>query len=308
MATSHAGSLPERWDAVLEHRDRALRVARARLSDPYDVDDCVQEGMARVVAMPNLDLGRVGPLLSTVVANVAADTHRQHLRSTRLTSKVERSQLPAEACDEPVCDAAEARWLRTKLDTLGERERSVVQLRAEGRTVAETAAALGMTYKAAESAFTRGRNALKVLWRATLVAVGALPTRTRFSQRGAGAAVLAAAVSLTVLGVQFGPVEPAGPGSREAHVVPAGTYRSASQVSASVANQRPAQSPARPSGADRQQAAAAVATLQPPGAGKLHPAGVSVSNQNSHESLAATLDRCLKKGITISPSKVRCRA
>src|SRR4051812_40844194 len=40
MTTAEAGSLPERWDAVLEHRDRALRVARARLSDPYDVDDC----------------------------------------------------------------------------------------------------------------------------------------------------------------------------------------------------------------------------------------------------------------------------
>src|SRR4051812_12159339 len=177
MTAAYAEDLPERWDAVLEHRDRARRVARARLSSPHDIDDCVQEGMTRVVAMPELDLGRVGPLLSTVVANVAADTHRWQTRSARLRAKVTWTEVAAAPHDDEVCDEAEARWLRSQLHALTPRERAVLELRADGHSVAQTAAELGITYKAVESAYTRGRNVLKAAWRLTLGVLALVATR-----------------------------------------------------------------------------------------------------------------------------------
>jgi RNA polymerase sigma factor (sigma-70 family) len=304
MSTAPAWNLPERWDAVLEHRDRALRVARARLSDPYDVDDCVQEGMARVVAMPNLDLGRVGPLLSTVVANVAADTHRQHVRSHRLSSKVASTQVPVQAGDEQICDAAEARWLRSQLDTLGERERSVLELRAEGRTVAETAAALGMTYKAAESAFTRGRHALKALWRATLVAVGAATVRGfRSSERTAAAVALAAAMSFAVA-VQFVPQQPTQAQHVTSPAMPETAYRAVT-LGPSSANDAPRTGTEKVVSQRSAHRSQELANIQPPHT-YARPGRIRVTREHPDESFLDTVQRCIRKGLTIRPDKIRC--
>jgi RNA polymerase sigma factor (sigma-70 family) len=309
MSTAPAWSLPERWDAVLEHRDRALRVARARLSDPYDVDDCVQEGMVRVVAMPNLDLGRVGPLLSTVVANVAADTHRQHQRSHRLSSKMASSVIPTAPGDEPVCDAAEARWLHGLLDTLGERERAVLKLRAEGRTVAETAAALGMTYKAAESAFTRGRNALKTLWRATLVVVGVGMQRAwRTPQVSLSTAVIAAAAVLSLAVVQ-GPGRSAPWGravpNAQAPAQTSSAYNSPSHASSDATARARSARRAGSTEGDTSRAQH-VAAITPPSVRRAMPSQVRETREHGDESMQQTLTRCLKKGVTVRPSKIRC--
>jgi RNA polymerase sigma factor (sigma-70 family) len=311
MTTAHAGGLSERWDAVLEHRERALRVARARLTDPYDVDDAVQEGMARVVAMPNLDLDRIGPLLSTVVANVAIDTHRRQDRWARLENKLTTSQITAQPHDEPVCDAAEARWLQEQLASLAPRERAVVELRAEGRSVAETASLLGISYKAVESAFTRGRTALKALWRTTLVGVGALVLRAwRVPNKAVGTTVLAAAVSLVIAVVHLAPSvpfgsHPAGPGSTG---VTAASYRSAEPklVGGPV---RPGGAPAirgprRPPASTQVRT---IAALQAPKAGKFKPAVVTVTKEHDRESFSETLQRCLRNGVTVSPTDIECR-
>ncbi|MDT7569982.1 MAG: hypothetical protein QOE05_156 [Actinomycetota bacterium] len=305
MSTAPAWSLPERWDAVLEHRDRALRVARARLSDPYDVDDCVQEGMARVVAMPNLDLGTVGPLLSTVVANVAADTHRQHVRLSRLSTKVASSEVPVQAGDEPVCDAAEARWLRSQLDTLGERERAVLELRAEGRTVAETAAALGMTYKAVESAFTRARNALKTLWHATLALIGFVVGVThRPSRRGTTAILLAAAASAAIVGMVTLPTtQDASPKRIPVVGAPglaASSYSAASRATSAAPRQIKA-TPQRSSSAARDLRA-----LRPPDVGPVHNSHWRVARERGEESLSQTVERCVREGITVTVEDIHC--
>ena len=71
---------PELWAALLAERDRAERVARARCRSRQDAEDCAQEAMARVAAMPDVDLTRIGPLISTVVAHLAVDTHRYAAR------------------------------------------------------------------------------------------------------------------------------------------------------------------------------------------------------------------------------------
>jgi len=39
----------DRWDAALAHRERLLRIARARTLTPEDAEDIVQEAMLRCV-------------------------------------------------------------------------------------------------------------------------------------------------------------------------------------------------------------------------------------------------------------------
>jgi RNA polymerase sigma factor (sigma-70 family) len=311
VTAAYAEDLPKRWNAVLEHRDRALRVARARLSDPYDVDDCVQEGMTRVVAMPGLDLGRVGPLLSTVVANVAADTHRQHMRSARLRAKVTWSERPSAPHDEPVCDAAEARWLLAQLDGLAPRERAVLELRASGRSMAQTAAELGMSYKAVESAFTRGRNAVKLLWRATLGAMAVLVGRVlRPAAPATTAAVVVAAISLVIT-----VLHPGGQGSRIGTApssAPSVTLSTATELQQPVVDRSRVEHIA-PAPAAHRHARARPVTAQE--LAKVHTANTGLyrtppvreTREHGEESLAQTLERCLKQGVHVSPSKVRCR-
>ena len=309
MTTAQAGGLSERWDAVLEHRERALRVARARLSDPYDVDDAVQEGMARVVAMPNLDLDRIGPLLSTVVANVAIDTHRRRDRWARLENKLTTSQITAQPHDEPVCDAAEARWLQEQLASLAPRERAVVELRAEGRSVAETASLLGISYKAVESAFTRGRTALKALWRATLAVLAGVTIRVlRLPPKLATTAVLAAAATLAIGVLQLLPsarapdaLVQASPGRAAVYTAAASDFRVAAAVSTATTPRVQTSMP--PHSAQKR----VLAAVQPPKAGELRTGQLRVTKNHEHESLSESLQRCIRRGITISPSKINCR-
>jgi RNA polymerase sigma factor (sigma-70 family) len=154
-----------RWEAVLAHRQRLRRVAKARCSVPADVEDCVQEAMVRVVAMPHVDLDRVGGLLTAVVANVAADAHRHAGRSSRLKAKIGNTETSLPGVDESLCDVYEARWLDQHVRALPHRDRQVLALRAEGMSVTEAAEALGITYKAAEGAYTRARRALRLAWR-----------------------------------------------------------------------------------------------------------------------------------------------
>lgn len=63
-----------------------------------------------------------------------------------------------------VCERAAGAWLLTQMTGLGERERDVLLSRARGLSTAETANALEITYKSAESAFTRARSRMRVLY------------------------------------------------------------------------------------------------------------------------------------------------
>jgi RNA polymerase sigma-70 factor (ECF subfamily) len=310
MTTAQVGGLAERWTAVLEHRDRAVRVARARLSDPFDVEDCVQEGMARVVAMPNLDLGRVGPLLSTVVANVAADTHRRHVSSRRLVAKVTWTQVPTPPGDEPVCDAAEARWLQAQLNSLGQRDRAVLELRAAGRTVEQTAAALGMTYKAVESAFTRARNSLKGIWRATLAAVALMLRRTWKSQQPAATASVLVAATLGMIALHVGHgvdrALPSPPGSSaQGLATPRGENAASTPVNVvRTLGQAAASRRSSPQGA---RDATRSTGVQPPDVVAVRSGRSWITREHRDESVVDTVMRCVRRGVNPDPFHLRCR-
>ncbi|MFF7360779.1 sigma-70 family RNA polymerase sigma factor [Streptomyces sp. NPDC008125] len=157
-----------RWNLVLAERERLLRLATSRLGRTSDAEDCVQEAMIRAVSFEALDESRVAALLTTITLRLCVDHQRGTQRDRRLAVRVQILRRPepdpGSEVEHRVCNRAAGAWLLTQLTGLGNRERDVLLARARGLSTAETANALQITYKSAESAFTRARSRLRVLY------------------------------------------------------------------------------------------------------------------------------------------------
>ena len=202
------GSRPEvgadererRWAVLLTHRADLLRVARHRTTTLEDAEDCVQEALARAVVHPDLDLDRAGAFLTTTTLRLTADVHRSRVRQLRLAEKVGyRTEVRPDLADD-VVDHALARWLQAQSEQLSEQEQAVLRARVEGTSSRDTAAALGITVRAAESSLTRVRVKLQSAWARVAVVVGAL---TLTARRHATVALPMTAVAASVA---LGPV------------------------------------------------------------------------------------------------------
>jgi RNA polymerase sigma-70 factor (ECF subfamily) len=145
-----------RWRLLLPHRARLVRLAAARLGNTSEAEDCVHEAMLRTCQFAGLDEDRVGSFLSTVVIRLCADRYRASIRSRVAWSKV-GGPVDDEGPEELVCDQLTGAWLLARLDSLSSRERGVLAARAGGLSTREAARRLGISDKAAESAFTRAR-------------------------------------------------------------------------------------------------------------------------------------------------------
>jgi RNA polymerase sigma-70 factor (ECF subfamily) len=314
-------SRSELWQAVIAERERAERVARSRCSSRQDAEDCVQEAMVRVVAMSDVDVARVGPLLSTVVANLAADTHRSRSRAARAEPRLRPAAISQPSPEEDVCDALEARWLWDKRAELPDQDRAVLELRTQGRTAGEAAAALGVTYKAAESAYTRARTKMRAIWRAAAALLGILWGRPG---RDAAPVVVPAAASaalavLTVLTV-LATVVPAGEGRAEPrppdrHPRVAVTAQAATEPAEPAAQTVPRPPRAVEPPPETKQATppaasdedpAPVVGLPAPTAGPVYAPAVGVGQERPEESMAETVERCLREGLIVTPTHVDC--
>jgi RNA polymerase sigma factor (sigma-70 family) len=220
-----------RWVAVYAHRDRLMRLARSRVGDPHDAEDCVSEAMLRCVEFEALDETRLGPFLTTVTLRVCADLHRRNARGDRLSRRLAAYTSVEPGPEEAVCDRAESVWLTGHLDGLPPRQREIVAARAEGLSCAAVAERLVTSYGAIESALARVRRSMRVTLESTL-GVAAVPAR-RWLQV-AGEALTAGAIVLG--GAQGTPVAapPARPAVSSAassapHVTTAGAPRPTTQ-------------------------------------------------------------------------------
>jgi RNA polymerase sigma factor (sigma-70 family) len=196
-----------RWAAVGTHRERLLCIARARLDNRYDAEDCVQEAMLRAVEFDGLDEARLGQFLTTVTMRLCADVHRGRSRGERLSLRLGAQPGVEPGPEDAVCDRAESAWLSRHFDTLPPRQRAVVEARAEGLSCAAVAERLLLSYAAVESALARVRRSMRGALEATL-GLAALP-RWRRVARAASPALLASATVFTVL--HLGPSAPAAP-------------------------------------------------------------------------------------------------
>lgn len=150
-----------RWELLLPHQERLRRLARIRLADPQDAEDCVQEAMLRAALHRDLDEDRVGPFLTSVTVRLCVDVYRHRERSRRLLHQQFSATEPVPGPEETVCAAAEGTWLLQQVQRLAGRERDIVLARIEGTSTREAAGHLGISVKAAEGAFTRARARLR---------------------------------------------------------------------------------------------------------------------------------------------------
>lgn len=152
---------------MLAERERLLRLATSRLGRAADAEDCVQEAMIRAATFEALDESRVAALLTTITLRLCVDHQRGVQRDGRLAGRVGTLHRPPETgsdIEHGVCERAAGAWLLTQTTALGTRERDVLLARARGLSNAETAHALRITHKSAESAFTRARSRLRSLY------------------------------------------------------------------------------------------------------------------------------------------------
>lgn len=309
------------WAALLQQRERALRVARARCASAQDAEDCVQEAMVRVAGMSQVDLARVGPLLSTVVANLAVDGHRSRARAAKAHARMQGWRRTEPPVDEQVCDEHEARWLWSRCGGLAVQDRRVLELRAQGLTVTQTAEALGLTYKAAEASLTRARSRLKGIWRAAGGLFGILWWRPERQLRTATVAAVAAAGAVLTLNAV--PPDASGGGPTGApQVSPSAVEPARAVVPGERVAPRPAAAirPARPAPtapvAVRERAPEPATPRPQPstvpvfstGRVQTGPVSGGASGQFEHpeESFTDTLQRCLEQGAVVTPYHVEC--
>jgi RNA polymerase sigma factor (sigma-70 family) len=147
---------PERWALLVPHRGRLVAISSMRLGDPVEAEDCVHEAMLRTMAFPRLDEERVGAFLTSVTVRLCADRHRSLARATRAVTRLWDGGWQ-EGPEDRICEQMAGSWLFGELDRLPSRERAVMRARADGLSTRDAAQHLGISHKAAESAFTRAR-------------------------------------------------------------------------------------------------------------------------------------------------------
>lgn len=305
------------WLAVLAERERAVRVARARGSHVQDVEDVVQEAMARVAAMPHVDLARVGPLLTTVVANLVVDGHRGRARNLKAVRRLESERLVQEPADDDILDVAEARWLRSRLCALSAQDARVLELRAEGLSPAEAAGVLGVTLKAVDNAFTRARGRMQAVWRTTAALVSLLGIRPLRHVRGPAPAMAAVGAWAAVVALALPSAPPAaqdtGPRTRtpvtaaalDAARAGASTQAPAQRVPAAATTSQAA--PAAPPPVRQQQSPRRLARAAPvDGRAGFSGGGVVVQQEQPEQSLSESVAQCLEHGLTVTLQEISC--
>lgn len=307
------------WPLLLVERPRLMRLARARGASQHDAEDCVQEALARVANKVDVEVRTLPQLLTRVVCNLVIDKHRERARDQALALRDHRCLVPP--ADEIVCDWAEGRWFAAQLPHLRDRERAVLVHRAAGQSVNDTATALGMTYKAVEGAYTRGRKHMIQLWQATLglvfVAVARVFRRT--TTAGATTATLTAAVlTVAVLFLPGAPPVTSLEGAVEllpravqavgdGQVVP---QAAASDSSITDDTVDPFERSASPSTGDRRRVSpSGVTPIVPPTGlpGIVHFGGVGIEDEATDESLQETLERCVAVGLEVTLTSLHCK-
>jgi hypothetical protein len=124
--------------------------------------------------------------------------------------------------------------------------------------------------------------------------------------RAAGAAVLAAAISLAAIGGELVPGESGSSRGAAAAVLPTVEYRTAVAVLSSTAPTERLRRETRPREHGVGPTGRTVAGIRPPVVGKVRPTAVRVVQEHADESLLETVQRCLKKGPSREPLKIRC--
>lgn len=293
-----------RWELVASHRDRLLPVALARCTSRADAEDAVHEAMVRAVTYADLDEARLRAFLTTVTVRLCIDQHRRRERDLRAGTAVFHGAVDDLGPEPDACDRAEAAWVADVLATLPERQREVVEARAAGADLAETARRLHLSYRAVESALARARTQVRAAMAAGAAVLAAFARRARYAAAPAGAMT---AVSLTAAVVVLG-APPVRPEARPVTTPPRGTAYAPPPAAQAA--------PAATLGGTRRSSPAAAPLAARPAARPVRAAGppqgervvyvpgpdgndVAVTAHDTDETTAELVERCATGGYTI---------
>jgi RNA polymerase sigma-70 factor (ECF subfamily) len=302
-----AGSGSGAWDLILQHRESMMRVALARTGNRQDAEDVVQEAIARAAAVPELRASSAGSMLRSIVINLCIDRHRRAEALIRHEGRFCADDRTLTPLEDEVCDRSEARWLHRQIRGLGGTDQEVLLHRAAGHTVRSAASKLGLTYKGAESAFTRGRQHARTAWQSTLAVLhgGAAAIRRVLRSAPAMTATVAAAFLLTIASLPEGVLAPppgADPGQAQElapRQVPFVSVVPAADIASSV-------TPHSRVSSDGSVPRRTVLRTGPVGDRRVVQTGVGVEHRHPEETLVDTVERCVENGVIISPTKVDC--
>jgi RNA polymerase sigma factor (sigma-70 family) len=191
------------WSDIAAHRERLVRIARKRCPSREDAEDVVQEALLRCATFEGLDPQRLGAFLTSVTVRLCADLYRDAARSQRAAAKLDLGDVPHP--EDQVLRATDAEVLGALLATLPAKQRAVLVDRARGLSVTQICRRHALTYKAAESALSRARVAMRHAIAATMSAVAAAAAIARRRPVSLAALPVATlAVCGTVLHVPWG--------------------------------------------------------------------------------------------------------
>lgn len=297
-----------RWDLVVRHRERLLPIALARTACRADAEDAVQEAMLRAVSYDALDEARLSAFLTTVTVRLCVDQHRVRTRELRAGTAVLHSERDDAGPEPDVCDRAEAAWAVTVLAKLPERQREVVEFRATGADLAETAKGLHLSYKAVESALSRARTQVRA---AMAAGVGAVLAFARRSKVAVAPATALTALSLTalVVGVEIAPAgEPVRPRTTPPRVTTLADARDGEAASRTGSGASGARAVRATAG---RAARGAAPPAGPPTERVVYVPGpggndIAVTRRDTPETTAQLAERCVTGGYTIENGSGRC--
>lgn len=146
------------------HFDQMVRRARTKLRDARDAEDVVQDSFLRIAERVDLSgVQNTSAYLSTVVNHEVVGRVRKH-RQTRspASAGIENAADPlAPDVAEGYARQEEVRILAAALDTLKPRQRRVLRLHSEGRTVRQIAALEGTSSHAISCVLDRAKEKLR---------------------------------------------------------------------------------------------------------------------------------------------------
>lgn len=300
----------DRWLALDRHRPALLRVALARSVSVADAEDAVAEAILRAYSFEGLDVEEPIRWLVRTTINLCHDAARDRGRAAKRELYGARLGTAEPSCEERVCDVAEATWAARQIIALPRQQRTALELKAEGAGVDELAAALGTSYKSAESLLARGRASM----RAALSAARSLIPAWFCHRWARGRRLALVAVSPVALALTLG----AGTHAWDHEAVTRPFPELGTTATSAVAPRR-APMPIAVHGAqsrpvpERSPVGRPVAspTRRLRGETTLSAGPVSVRDRGSEsadneESFFATVWRCLQDGPDLSPTSVGC--
>lgn len=319
MALPVPAELDERWTLVAQHRERLLRLLRTRCTTHQDAEDCAHEAMLRVATFPRLDPERAAQMLTVVALRLAVDEHRRPQRRRRALLRMFASTV-ARSPEDVALDRIAATQALAHTTQLGAAERSVLMLRAQGAGAAEVAGELGLSYKSAESAYTRARRKMRAAAAATVAMVG-LAARHVLSGPSTASAMCVAALAVVAVtvpspsaagaardgGANSGVTMPdmhMAAGRVRAEVRDGGDGSRITSVSSLQVGRRAAGGVLSPDGAQR-PAGTPVADVKVQAAGVDAP--VSQHRYNGQQSFSQSLVQCASGGLSLDPSHLGCQ-